>query len=50
MKQPRKLKLAEKKLLSKRGYDATEYMYCEEDEQAILVINKTTRERIWVSK
>lgn len=50
MKQPRKLHYNEKVLLSKRGYDAKQYMYCEEDSEAILVIHKTTKERVWVQK
>lgn len=50
MKQPKKLTNAQKRLLSKRGYDATQFMYCEEDNQAILVINKTTREKLWIEK
>ena len=50
MKQPKKLTNAQKRLLSKRGYNASEYMYCEEDEQAILVINKTTKEKLWIEK
>lgn len=50
MKQPKKLTNAQKRLLSRKGYNATEYMYVEEDEQAILFIHKTTKERIWVEK
>jgi hypothetical protein len=50
MKQPRKLHYSEKQLLSKRGYDARQYMYCEEDDMAILVIHKETKQKEWVSK
>lgn len=50
MKQPKKLTNYQKRLLSKQGLDAREYMYVEEDEQAILFIHKTTKERIWVEK
>lgn len=50
MKQPKKLTNYQKRLLNKQGLDAREYMYCEEDEQAILIINKETKERLWIAK
>lgn len=50
MKQGKRLTREQKALLSKQGLDAKQYMYFEEDEQAILVINKETKERLWISK
>lgn len=50
MKQPKRLTNLQKRLLSRKGYNATEYMYVEEDEQAILIINKETKERLWIAK
>ena len=50
MKQPKKLTREQKIILSNHGYNANEWAYVEEDEQAILVENKQTKEQEWVSK
>lgn len=50
MKQPKKLQLSHKKLLSKRGYDATKYMLVSENDREIEVIHKQTKERVKVDK
>lgn len=50
MKQPKKLTRDQKFLLTRAGYDAKEWMFVEEDEQAIRIINKKTKEMEWVEK
>lgn len=51
MKQSRRLKLSEKKLLSKNGYDPTIHRYLEEDDKAIRFENTETGDKdIWVNK
>ena len=50
MKQPKKLTRDQKFLLTRAGYDVKEWMFVEEDEQAIRIINKKTKEMEWVAK
>lgn len=49
-KQPKKLTLTQKKLLTKAGYDASKYMFIEEDAVAIRVVHKETGETNWICK
>ena len=49
-KQPKKLTLTQKKLLTAAGYDTIKYMFVEEDAVAIRVVNKETKETEWVGK
>ena len=50
MKQPKKLTREQKIILSNHNYNAMEWVFIEEDEVAILVENKQTKEREWVEK
>lgn len=50
MKRAKKLTYAQKKILSKNGYDPTEYRFLEEDKYAMLFINIKTNETIWIEK
>ena len=43
MKQPRKLKRAEKIFLSKKGLNAENWMMVSEDEKSIVFIHKTSK-------
>lgn len=50
MKQPRKLKLIEKILVSGAGLNAKDYSFVEEDKEAIRIIHKGTKETLWIKK
>lgn len=45
LKQPKRLTLSQKKLLTKRGYDANNYMLLSENDCEIEIIHKTTLKR-----
>ena len=50
MKQTKKLTYEQKKLLTKKGLDATKYRLVSEDALQIEVVNTETNEIIWIEK
>lgn len=50
MKQPKKLTRAQKEILSKKGYDWTNYMFDSEDEICIYFVEKATNETVALMK
>jgi hypothetical protein len=50
MKQPKRLTYEQKRHVAKKGYDPSKWMFVEEDDVAILIVNKETKEKEWVAK
>lgn len=50
MKQGKRLTRNQRELLSRHGYDWQEWLFASEDDQAILIVHKTTKETEWVKK
>lgn len=50
MKRPKKLTLEQKQALSKKGYNANEYSFADEDKEAWRFVHKETNETLWISK
>lgn len=50
MKRAKRLNYTQKKILSKKGYDPTDFRFVEEDKYAMLFINVKTNETIWIEK